>query len=207
MAFRRYPCYCASLAAHSLRRAAIMFKIWIAMKIRRVTAENLAKAVALLRAAFPDSDYEAQLVQRLHDHGKSIHAWVCIHTNRVIAYIAFTNAYHGKEVCGLHLGPLAVKPEFQHQGVGSELLRFALAQEPIKGSPIFVLGEPGFYQRFGFSPCPLPLCPFDSNNAHFLSIRNPATSQFTIGYEVEFMSHAPAKSSARPRAKGRKPRH
>lgn len=112
--------------------------------------------------------------------------WVAIHTNRIIAYIAFTNAYNGAAVCGRHLAPLAVKPEFQRQGVGSELLRFALRQKEIKENTIFVLGAAGFYQKFGFEPCVTPTCPFDENNAHFLSLRNTISSQFTVGYEPEF---------------------
>ena len=172
------------------------------MKIRSVTDENLAKAVALVRASFPDSEYEAQLVQKLHEHGRSIHEWVCIHTNKVIAYIAFSNAYQGAEVCGLHLGPVAVNPEFQHQGVGSELLRYALTQEPIKSRTIFVLGDPGFYQRFGFIPCPMPICPFDKDNAHFSSLRNMATTQFTVGYEPEFMPQSPPRQRAKKRGGG-----
>jgi len=156
------------------------------MKIRQVDDENLVKALGLLRRAFPGKAYEADLVQKLHEHGKPIYDWVCIHTNKIIAYAAFTNAYHGKEICGLHLAPLAVNPEFQRQGIGSELLRFCLAQEPIKRQTVFVLGKPAYYQRFGFTPCPMPLCPFDKNNAHFLSIRNETTSKFTVGYEPEF---------------------
>ena len=172
------------------------------MKIRPVTEENLAKAVALVRASFPDSEYEAQLVQRLHEHGRSLHEWVCIHTNKVIAYVAFSNAYQGSEVCGLHLGPVAVKPEFQQQGVGSELLIYALAQAPIKGRTIFVLGDPGFYQRFGFTPCPLPSCPFDKNNAHFSSLGSTVTTPFTVGYEPEFMPPTPPRHHAKKRGGG-----
>jgi len=186
------------------KRAPSTDKIRDTMKIRKVTAESLAKAVALLGATFPDSNNEAQLVQKLHDQGKPIHDWVCIHTNKVIAYIAFSNAYQGKEVCGLHMGPLAVNPEFQRQGIGSELLRYALNQEPIKTSAVFVLGNPAFYQRFGFSLCSMPLCPFDTNNAHFLSIRNSTTTPFTVGYEAEFVRQAPAKRSAKRKEKGRK---
>ena len=176
------------------------------MKIRKVTADNLAKAVGLLQAAFPGSDYEARLVQGLHEHGREIHDWVCIHTNRVIAYIGFSPAYHGREVCGLHLGPLAVNPGFQRQGVGSELLRFALNQEPVKSRPLFVLGNPGFYQRFGFSPCPMPICPFDSDNAHFLSLRNQTTEPFTVGYESEFTEYLPQGQMRKGRGKGGKRR-
>jgi len=156
------------------------------MKIQKVTAETRPKVYALLRRAFPGSEYEAALVQKFHEHGKPVHEWVCIHTNKVIAYLAFTNAYRGSDVCGLHLAPMAVSPEFQKQGVGSELLRFALRQEAIKSQPLFVLGEPGYYRRFGFEPCSAPVCPFDENNAHFLSLRNPAELEFVVGYEPEF---------------------
>jgi putative acetyltransferase len=156
------------------------------MKIQKVTKEHHDKVYALLRRAFPGSEYEAGLVQKFHENGRPVHEWVCIHTNKVIAYIAFSNAYHGKEICGLHLAPMAVAPEFQKQGVGSELLRFALRQEPIKSRALFVLGEPGYYKRFGFEPCSLPVCPFDKNNSHFLNIRNDTTTPFIVGYEPEF---------------------
>jgi len=156
------------------------------MKIRQLTTENYAKASALLRQTFPGRTDEVRLVENLRKHGKAVHEWVGIHTNKVIAYIAFSLAYKGSDVCGLHLGPLAVKPEFQRQGVGSELLRFALRQEAIKGQTIFVVGPPGFYQKYGFAPCPMPVCPFTKKKAEFLSLRNNTATQFTVGYESEF---------------------
>ena len=156
------------------------------MKIRTLTPENYPKASALLRQAFPRSTMEVQLVENLHKNGKTVHEWVCIHINTVIGYIAFTRAYNGSAICGLHLAPLAVKPEFQRQGIGSELLRFALRQEAIRDKTLFVLGDPRFYQKFGFAPCTMPICPFDKNNGHFLSLRNNTASQFTVGYEAEF---------------------
>jgi putative acetyltransferase len=172
------------------------------MKIQKLTEENRAKAYALLRSAFPGSEYEAGLVQKLHENGKPMYEWVCIHINKVIAYIAFSNAYHGNNVCGLHLAPMAVKPEFQRQGVGSELLRFALRQEAIKNRTLFVLGEPGFYARFGFEPCSVPICPFDKDNGHFLSLRNDTTTHFIVGYEPEFKPAAkPPEPQARKRRK------
>ena len=156
------------------------------MKIRTLTPENYGKVSALLRQVFPGSTYELQLVENFHKNGKAVHEWVCIHTNMIIAYIAFSYAYNGSAVCGLHLAPLAVKPEFQNQGIGSELLHFALRQDAIKENTIFVLGDPGFYTKFGFELCTIPICPFDEENAHFLSIRNNTSSQFTVGYEPEF---------------------
>ncbi len=156
------------------------------MKIRKLTPDNHVKVSALLRQAFPGSAYEVKLVENLHKNGREIHEWVCVHTSRVIAYIAFSNASNGSAVCGLHLAPLAVAPEFQGQDIGSELLRFALRQAEIKEQPVFVLGDPGFYQKFGFKPCAIPLCPFDPGNEHFLSIGNKVSAEFTVGYEPEF---------------------
>jgi putative acetyltransferase len=163
------------------------------LKIQKLTEENRAKVYALLLRAFPGSDHEAGLVRKLHENCRVVHEWVCIHTNKVIAYIVFSNAYHGKEICGVHLGPMAVAPDFQKQGVGTELLRFALRQEAIKSQPLFVLGVPGYFQRFGFEPCSMPICPLDINNAHFLSMRNNTIAGFVVGYEPEF------KGAARPR--------
>ncbi|MFH0781391.1 MAG: N-acetyltransferase [Pseudomonadota bacterium] len=156
------------------------------MKIRPLTSDDYPKAAALLLQVFPRGRYEVQLFEKLHANNRSLYEWVCIHRNSVVAYIAFSKAFEGAKVCGLHLAPLAVKPQMQNQGIGSELLRFSLRQEIIKESTIFVLGDPKFFQKFGFEPCIQPLCPFDKNNAHFLSIRNNVSHQFTVGYEREF---------------------
>ena len=165
------------------------------MKIQRVTEEHRPKVYALLRRAFPGSDYESELVRLFHQNDRAIHDWVCIHTNKVIGYLAFSKAYHDGEACGLHLAPMAVAPEYQKQGVGTELLRFALRQEPVKSRAIFVLGEPHYYRRFGFEPCKTPICPFDKDNRHFLSIRNQPDEKFVVGYEPEF--HQAAKFAHR----------
>ena len=117
------------------------------MKIRKTTQETQGKVSALLKSAFPKSRYEARLVENFHRNNTQIHEWVCIHVNKVIAYIAFSNAYNDTQVCGLHLAPVAVAPQFQRQGIGAELIRFALRQEAIKKSTIFVLGNPEILQK------------------------------------------------------------
>lgn len=174
------------------------------MKIQKPTIETRPKVYALLRSAFPGSEYEAALVQKLHENGKTIHEWACLISGKVIAYIAFTNAYHGRDICGLHLAPMAVAPEFQGRGVGSELLRFALRQEVVSSQTLFVLGEPAYYRRFGFEPCSAPICPFDKNNAHFLSMGNSATGSFVVGYEPEFTTAAAPAGAAKGRKRGKR---
>jgi putative acetyltransferase len=156
------------------------------MKIRQLTPELYSKASALLLQAFSPSKYEVQLFDNLHKKNRALHEWVCIHRDSVIAYIAFSNAYDGAKVCGLHLALLAVKPQMQGEGVGSELLRFSLRQNAIKETTIFVQGNPQFYQKFGFDRCVNPVCPFGKNNSNFLCIRNDPPRQYIVGYEPEF---------------------
>jgi putative acetyltransferase len=54
---------------------------------------------------------------------------------------------------GLALGPMAVRPEFQNQSIGSELIRQGLELCQKQGQKIVVvIGHPGYYHRFGFVP-------------------------------------------------------
>nr|WP_320012497.1 N-acetyltransferase [uncultured Desulfobulbus sp.] len=173
------------------------------MKIRPLTEELLPKAGSLVERAFSPSRYEVQLFDNLHARERVLYEWACLHRNSVIAYICFTLAYHGDEVCGLHLAPLAVQTQMQGQGIGSELLRFALRQEAVTSHPIFVLGEPKFYQKFGFIPCKEPLCPFDKQNSHFLSLRSNISEPFTVGYEPEFYTATPQDQKVKKKRKRR----
>lgn len=156
------------------------------MKIQRVTDDHRAKVYALLRRVYPARPETAVLVQRLHDHGKPLHEWVCLHTNRAVAYIAFSTAYRGEAACGLHLAFLVVVPELQKQGIGSELLRFALRQTAIAAEPLFVIGPPGFLQRFGFTPCPTVTTPLAAGKGALLALRQAPGEGFALGYDAEF---------------------
>ena len=53
----------------------------------------------------------------------------------------------------LALGPIAVRPERQRQGIGSALVRQALDEARRLGYTVVVLiGHPDYYPRFGFGP-------------------------------------------------------
>ena len=52
----------------------------------------------------------------------------------------------------LALAPVSVMPNDQRRGVGSDLIRQGLARARRDNwQAVFVLGEPEYYQRFGFS--------------------------------------------------------
>ncbi len=49
------------------------------------------------------------------------------------------------------LGPLAVAPDVQHQGIGSALMAAVIATADRRGEPCLVLlGDPDYYGWFGF---------------------------------------------------------
>jgi putative acetyltransferase len=53
------------------------------------------------------------------------------------------------------LGPLAVRPGRQRQGIGSALIRAGLDTCRAADHELcFVLGHPEYYPRFGFAPAP-----------------------------------------------------
>ncbi|MDR0532837.1 MAG: N-acetyltransferase [Verrucomicrobiales bacterium] len=68
-------------------------------------------------------------------------------------HLAFSEVTVDGRRCGWYgLGPLAVRPDRQKTGIGSALMRHGLAELDRKGAcGCVVLGDPDFYQRFGFA--------------------------------------------------------
>ena len=103
-------------------------------------------------------EIEAKLVEalrRLPDFIPEL-SLVAVEAGRVVGHILFSPmVIETKEgaVPALTLAPLAVRPEFQNQGIGSELVRDGLERCRRLGHEIVVVvGHPEYYPRFGFSP-------------------------------------------------------
>jgi predicted N-acetyltransferase YhbS len=80
---------------------------------------------------------------------------IAIFENKIIGHIISTKAKvtdplnNDYEI--LCAGPLSVLPEFQKQGIGSELLNESILIAKGAGYPGMILfGNPGYYHRFGF---------------------------------------------------------
>lgn len=121
--------------------------------IRPETPDDVDGIDAVVEAAFARRD-EAELVRALRADA----AWlpdlslVAVDDGRIVGHIAFTRAnVDGAGV--LALAPLAVAPDHQRRGIGSALVRVALTRVATGDTPtVAVLGDPGYYRRFGFRP-------------------------------------------------------
>jgi putative acetyltransferase len=107
------------------------------------------------RACFP-TDAEARLVDRLRESGRLLVSLVAEVEGEVAGYIAFSpvevEGAAGLAV-GAGLAPVAVRPDRQRQGIGALLVRSGLAAcAELAVGFVVVLGDPEYYQRFGFEP-------------------------------------------------------
>ncbi len=132
--------------------------------IRENRPGDAAGVVKLYETAFPDEDL-VPLVRELLNLGPRVLSLVDAHENDIQGHICFT-------FCGVAeiedkvalLAPLAVAPTRQKQGVGSALVREGFKRlKKAKINYVFVLGDPRYYNRFGFqaeskvtTPYPLP---------------------------------------------------
>jgi len=128
----------------------------VSIAIRPATGGDVAAIDALLRKAFPDAG-EAMLVQRLCIDGDMVLTLVADEEDTgslagVIVHSRMAVEIAGKPIAAVALAPLAVDPGQRGQGVAEALVRASLAQLADAGAMlVFVLGDPAYYERFGFS--------------------------------------------------------
>tara|TARA_R100000027_G_scaffold62507_1_gene54644 strand:+ start:1074 stop:1622 length:549 start_codon:yes stop_codon:yes gene_type:complete len=143
------------------------------LNFRPFEETDLPYVERIFREAFAPSRFEADLSRGILGQGREVdaHAWLARIGSLPIAAILFTPAKQAGQHVGYHLAPVAVQAEFQGKGIGSALVSHTLAQSPIGEQAVFVLGDPSFYERFGFEPVQQARCPFDPGNRHFRALR------------------------------------
>lgn len=99
---------------------------------------------------------EANLVDALRQRDEPLISLVAIEEGQVVGHILFSPvAVESEETSwdAVGLGPLAVLPEHQSRGIGSQLVEAGLVQCRQAGHEVaIVLGHPDYYPRFGFVP-------------------------------------------------------
>lgn len=142
--------------------------------IRAETSKDIAAIRHVLEMAFGQAS-EARLVEALRQVDALITSLVAVEKEQIVGHIAFSAVF----IESLHatanavaLAPLAVLPTHQRRGIGGELVRRGLTQCRRAGHRVvLVLGEPAFYQRFGFIKASLHgiCCPFDVPDDAFMA--------------------------------------
>lgn len=124
-------------------------------QIRPETPDDIDAIHSVNIAAF-DTPAEAKLVDALRDAGVDpFLSLVADAEGRVVGHILFSPAQvFGENTWDvLGLGPMAVLPEFQNKGVGSQLVHAGLqACRDAGHEVVVVLGHSNYYPRFGFKP-------------------------------------------------------
>jgi putative acetyltransferase len=131
------------------------------LEIRESRPEDTAAIASLYPEAFPDENLLSLVRELLSDTVVTISLVGTIDTI-IAGHAIFTKCgLVGKSVNAVLLGPLAVAPAWQRQGIGSAIVRAGLRRlEDEDVALVCVLGDPAFYGRLGFLPESLVEPPF-----------------------------------------------
>jgi putative acetyltransferase len=130
------------------------------MIIRPETPADHAVIRDILIAAFADHPFSHQtehlIVEALRADNALAVSLVAEVDGDVVGQIAFSPVTIGGKDCGwFALGPIAVSPGHQRQGIGQALVNEGLeAIRKLGAQGCVLVGEPAFYRQFGFENNP-----------------------------------------------------
>lgn len=138
-------------------------------------------------------------MDRLRASGKILLSLVAEEDGEIFGHVLFSpvalNAQDGL-YAGVGLGPVAVRPDRQRQGIGSALIRAGLERMRALRIPVIYLeGNPRYYSRFGFSDASLAgiTCEFNPPPGCFMLLElapgSLAGRQGVVTYPEEFQSN------------------
>lgn len=123
------------------------------LEIRESVEADQPAIESLYPKAFPAEDL-VPLVRDLLDEPAVAVSLVATIDQEIAGHVILTRCgVSATDLKAALLGPLAVTPHFQRQGVGSALMRDGLQRMQDQDVDLVcLLGDPNYYQRFGFQP-------------------------------------------------------
>ena len=123
------------------------------VRVRPENAADVDRTFAVVESAFGDR-LEADLVNALRRSARPQLSLVAEAHGVVVGHVFFSPITVESDRPAppvAQLSPVAVLPEYQHQGVGTRLIRAGLSRCGAMGwSAVFLVGNPAYYSRFGF---------------------------------------------------------
>lgn len=125
--------------------------------IRETNTDDFNDIMTVEKQAF-GYDKEAKLVAELlaDKTAEPMVSLLAFYQDEAIGHILFTRAYFDNQEAQpmMHiLAPLAVKPEYQRQGIGGMLIQAGIEKlREIGSNFLFVLGHKEYYPKYGFIP-------------------------------------------------------
>ena len=122
--------------------------------IRDARPDDLPTIGRLYATAFPEEDLAGLVVQLLDHPSRCLSLLAVGADGAILGHVHHTFcAVADWDGAVVLLGPLAVSPDHQRSGIGRRLVAAAhLRLAEAGGAHVLVLGDPGYYARFGFAP-------------------------------------------------------
>jgi putative acetyltransferase len=121
------------------------------IEIREERPDDVEAIRDVNKRAF-SQDQEGNIVDALRSNGGALLSLVATANGRVVGHIMYS-PIAVSDAQGAALGPMAVLPEHQREGIGSKLIEAGTQKLNDAGYPfIIVLGHANYYPRFGFKP-------------------------------------------------------
>ena len=111
----------------------------------------------VITLAFKDDPHgdgrEAEIVELMREDSALTISLVAEVDNKIVGHIAFSKVTVNDEFIDWYgLAPVSITPSYQSQGLGSRLIEEGLKLlQQLNAKGCVLLGEPDYYQRFGFA--------------------------------------------------------
>jgi predicted N-acetyltransferase YhbS len=169
------------------------------LAVRETTAADRAAVLDVVRRAFTDDTRdgheETDIVEATWALGAAATPIDLVGTDPAVVghVLAAAGTIGGTRLLGV--APLCVAPERQGRGIGSSLMAELFARATRAGWPaVVLLGDPGYYERFGFQPArdfDIHYEPVGAGNPHFV-VRRLDTAPLPSGMFTYCWEQTPA---------------
>ena len=128
--------------------------------IRNESSDDIDAITALTAAAFEHEEHsshtESFIINALRRNKQLTVSLVAVENDEIVGHVAISPVRISSGATGWYgLGPISVRPDRQNKGIGSALMNAALAElKRLGGAGCVLLGDPGYYRRFGFKVQP-----------------------------------------------------